>query len=114
LAIDNPNVIDVIGTDPTTCEVVLSIADHLEWDDDRSEHLLLLQEKINRYIGFIESGELLEFRPDAVSQPIHIHVVCKYPPSEDGERFLALARGTIEQAGWSFTWRWWPGSQDDV
>ena len=68
MAVDNPNVIDAIGTDQTTGEVVLTISDHLEWDD-RNEHLLILQEKINRYIGFIETGELREKYPGAEARP---------------------------------------------
>ncbi len=108
MAVDNPNIIDVIGTDQTTGEVVLTISDHLEWDD-RNEHLLILQEKINRYIGFIETGELREKYPEAEGQPIRVDVVYKYPPGEDGDRFLRLASETFEKAGWSLTWRWWPG-----
>ncbi len=113
MAIDNPNVIDLIGTDRTTGEAVLTISDHLEWDD-RNEHLLILQEKINRYIGFIESGELLENYAGAAGRLIRVEVVCKYPPSEVGERFLNLASETFEKAGWSLTWRWWPSKQLDA
>jgi hypothetical protein len=106
LTVDNPNIIDAVGTDRATGEVVLTIADQLEWDDS-ARHLPILREKINRYIGFIEAGELLETYPDAAGRPIRVEVVCKHPPSKDGERFLKLAGGTIEEAGWSLTWRWW-------
>jgi hypothetical protein len=112
MAVDNPGVIDAIGADRTTGEVVLTIADHLEWDDG-NEHLLVLQEKINRYLGFIEAGELLANYPSAQGKPVRIDVVCKYPPSEAGERALTLASGIIERAGWSLTWRWWPKSEAD-
>ena len=37
--------------------VVLTITDHLEWDIE-NEHLLILQDKINAYLGAIEDGEL--------------------------------------------------------
>ncbi len=40
-------------------EVVLTISDHLEWNDE-NEHILTLQEKINRYLGFIQCGQLHE------------------------------------------------------
>ena len=32
------------------------ITDHLDWQDEY-KHLLILQEKINAYIGFCESGQ---------------------------------------------------------
>ena len=33
----------------------LTISDHLEWAS-KNEHLLILQNKINAYLNFIESG----------------------------------------------------------
>ena len=107
MAVDKPGVIDAIGIDRTTGEVVLTIADQLAWDDG-NEHLLVLQEKINRYIGFIEAGELLENYSEAEGRPIRIDVICRYSPSGEGERFLGIAGRTIEEAGWSFAWRWSP------
>ncbi|MGO8134287.1 DUF6572 domain-containing protein, partial [Rhizobium ruizarguesonis] len=57
MALDETNVIDAIGVDKATGELVLTITDHLEWKGSDSEHLLLLQEKLNTYLGFVESGE---------------------------------------------------------
>ncbi|HGG9734529.1 TPA: DUF6572 domain-containing protein, partial [Neisseria meningitidis] len=37
--------------------LILTISDHLKWDN---EHLFLLQEKINSYIQYIESGQIFE------------------------------------------------------
>ena len=85
-------------------EVILAISDHLEWDA-ANEHLLQLQEKINRYLAFIEGGELLEKYPAAVGRKVRIEVVCKYAPSPDGKRFLDRARATMEGAGFLFSWR---------
>ena len=108
MAIDNPNVVDAIGIDHRTGEAVLTISDHLEWDDS-NQHLLILQEKINHYIGFIEAGELLESYPMAADRPIRVDIVCKNPPNQVGERFLFLANETFEKAGWTLSWRWWSG-----
>jgi hypothetical protein len=110
--VDDPGVVDAISTDRTTGEVVLTIADHLQWDD-HNEHLLALQEKINRYLGFIEAGKLLENYPPSRGKPVRIDVVCKYRPSEEGERFLTLAAEMIGKAGRSLIWRRWPGQTAD-
>ena len=47
LSVEETNVIDAIGLDNATGDVVPTIIDHLEWSEDDKEHLLLLQEKIN-------------------------------------------------------------------
>jgi hypothetical protein len=102
VAVDNPDVIDVVSTTRANGEVVLTIADHLEWDD---EHLLVLQVKINRYVEFIEGGQLAEEYPNAKpGVPVRIEVACKYPPSIEGLRFLNLAKDAIQSAGWGLTW----------
>lgn len=44
MSIENLNVIDVVSIDKNE-NVVLTISDHLEWDEENN-HLLLLQDKI--------------------------------------------------------------------
>lgn len=64
----------------------------------------MLQEKLNRYLAFIESGELIEQYPAAVGRSVRVDVRCKYAPTNDGERFLRSARTAIEEAGFSLSW----------
>jgi hypothetical protein len=104
MPVDNPEVIDAIGLLETKGEVVLTIFDHLEWDDT-NDHLLTLQEKINRYLAFIESRELLEKYPAAAGRQIRIDVCCQYPPSSNAERFMQRARVVVEGAGFLLSWR---------
>lgn len=62
MSIDQSDVIDFISTTPEG-KGVLTITDHLSWDMDF--HLELLQDKINRYLQFIESGQIYEEYPQA-------------------------------------------------
>jgi len=101
--VDNPGVIDAIGLDKSTGEVVLTIADAVSWDDCTS-HLLALQEKINRYIGFIEQ-ELPEAYPQSRGRSIRIDIVCRFPPPQEGEQFLERARDHAITNRWSLSWR---------
>jgi hypothetical protein len=94
------DVVDIISTDPKTGHVVLSISDHLEWTDSVG-HQTILQEKLNKYLAFVESGEILERYPDAQGRPIRFRVFFKYAPDGGGETFMAKARGIIEGAGFS-------------
>lgn len=104
MAVDDPDVIDLIGTETTTGHVVLTIADQLPWDDTK-RHLLVLQTKINRYVEFIESGQLAEDYPNAKpGVAVRIEVACEFPPSGDGTRFLSLAKNKLQDAGWGLSW----------
>ena len=42
-------------------EVILTIRDHLDWPDSTA-HQLLLHAKLNRYLAFVESGEIASDR----------------------------------------------------
>jgi hypothetical protein len=104
MSVKESGVVDAIGVEKGSDAVVLTISDHLEWDHD-NEHLLTLQDKINRHLAFIESGELLEKYPDAAGRPVRIDVVCKYAPSETALTFFSRAEAAIRDAGFSFGWR---------
>jgi hypothetical protein len=52
---------------------------------DEDEHLWLLQDKINKYLGAIESGELYQKCPKAVGKQIIIDLAPKYPLSKKAE-----------------------------
>ena len=104
MTVEDPAVVDIVGFAPNRDLVALTIADHLEWGDSH-QHLTILQAKLNRYLAFIESGELLRKFPDAEGLPVRIDVVFKYPPSREGEGFLKEADAIIVKAGFAFSWR---------
>lgn len=62
MGVQQTTVIDAIGIDKVTGAVHLTIADALEWD---AAHLRLLQEKLNAYLAFVESGGLHSAYPSA-------------------------------------------------
>ncbi|HPK29581.1 MAG TPA: hypothetical protein PK979_00885 [Bacteroidales bacterium] len=55
MSVENRMIIDFISEKEDN--VILTISDHLEWDEE-NEHIFLLQEKINDYLIAIESGQL--------------------------------------------------------
>ena len=81
MSVIDTNVIDMIGT---TSEgvVTLTISDHLDWDEIE-EHLLSLQQKINTYIEFIESGNVYDILPLSKDKPKAIRVYFKYLPKDE-------------------------------
>ncbi|MEP2774983.1 MAG: DUF6572 domain-containing protein [Luteolibacter sp.] len=102
MSLDNPKLVDFCGINPEEGCCVLGIGDDREWND--WEHLLVLQEKLNNYLAFIESGEIYTIRPTAKGLAIEISIQCRFEPeSEDDFSFLRLARNAIEGAGFRFS-----------
>jgi hypothetical protein len=99
MTIEQPDVIDVIGTNVTTGAVHLTVADHLEWNRD---HMIKLQEKLNRYLAFVESGEIYSAYPDAVGKKILFDLVLKHRPHDEAIKFLKQIGAVIEQGGFLF------------
>lgn len=64
MSILEKNKVDGIGKNEIENKIALMIADHLDWQNE-FEHLTLLQNKINAYISFIESGQIYDVYPDA-------------------------------------------------
>jgi len=104
MSIDQPDVIDVIGSDPATGAAILCISDHLDWEDEGS-HLQLLQEKINGYLRFIEGGELDELYPTETERNVTIEVVGQYEQPELAQAFMREAGKIISQAGYALRFR---------
>ena len=108
MTVDNQRVIDLIHIDTETDEVVLTIADHLPWDEAH-EHLLILQEKLNTYLAFLESGEINESYPAAMGRQVRIALVHREALDACATGFLNRAKAVIEDAGFTLTWRHQPG-----
>lgn len=100
MSVEEKNVIDIITVDKEEM-LVLTISDHLEWDD-KNEHLLLLQDKINSYVDFIENGQLAESYPDKSDKKIMIQIVFKYYPNRIAEEFLAIVERFLNEKGHVF------------
>ncbi|AKH21598.1 DUF6572 domain-containing protein [Sedimenticola thiotaurini] len=103
MTIEQENVIDIIANNEEKGYVSLVISDHLEWDE-KNEKLLILQNKINAYITFAESGQIYEEYPSAKGLNVNIQLTCMHPPNEEGTKFLGLVQPVIEEAGFNFNW----------
>ena len=97
MSVEQSNKIDAIGIDKKLNAVVLSISDHLDWANPE-EHLLLLQEKLNSYLSFCESGEIYESYPLAIGKKIVFEVYGKLPLPQEGVYFFDQARKIIKEA----------------
>jgi hypothetical protein len=99
MSIEDIHKIDIATIDHASGDLWLTITDHLPWLEHDGSHLEHLQSKLNAYLAFIESGELLEKIPSSHGRKIVINLVAKFPPSEGANRFLELASRAIEKVG---------------
>jgi hypothetical protein len=91
--------IDMVLTDKEKKYSILVIADHLDWQEDEGEHLVLLQNKLNAYIHFLESGQFEQNRPDLAGLPVAIRIAAKFPPSEEELKLLRLFAKNVADIG---------------
>lgn len=99
MSIDQANVIDIAHVDKTSGDLWLTIADHMSWEEDEHNHLRLLQDKLNTYLRFVESGEVFETIPNAHGRRIVINVAGKFPLSPNARKFFDQAQAIVEGAG---------------
>jgi hypothetical protein len=104
MSVTEAGVIDMWGIpDWDKSKVELVITDHLGWaPEEEMEHLLQLQEKVNTYIAFIESGEINTAIPAAAGKVPIIQVVGKYELSEQAESFVDRVTTVLGEAGIEF------------
>lgn len=99
MSIEQTNTVDIASVDRDSGDFLLTISDHLPWDREENQHILLLQEKINAYLRFVESGEMMNKYPDANGRNIVINVVSKFPLSVKAYAFFKQAETAISAAG---------------
>jgi hypothetical protein len=100
MSVDQADKIDFVTIDKASGDLWLIVSDHLPWNENEGEHLVLLQNKLNAYLRFIESGEVFEKVPAAKGRSIVINVVGKFPLSQKAETFFGMARAFIEGVGY--------------
>ena len=69
MSVEQTHVVDIVSIDRETGHVILSIGDHLDWSESVG-HKMILQTKLNKYLAFVESGEILEQYPKAKNRPV--------------------------------------------
>ena len=81
--------VDAMGISKDGKGLILMLADHLDWQNEQ-EHLILLQDKINAYLGFIESNQYLDNFPDIVFDYYVIDVRFKFKVTENCLKFFEV------------------------
>jgi hypothetical protein len=101
MTVEDIDKVDRLAFNRNNGDALLVISDHLDWDENEGEHLLVLQGKLNAYLEFVESGQLYIKHPRAIGKKIIFYVVGKFPLSEEASKFYRLARKAIQDYGYS-------------
>lgn len=99
------DIIDAIGIDRESDWVVLTLVDAEPWNVSYQDHLRLLQDKINKYLQFIEQGELANTYPAAKNKSIKIDIVFKHVPNDQAKECLRNAKLAVEKAGYLLSYQ---------
>ncbi len=101
MSIDEKNVFDFIST-TSEGQIQLTISDHYSWDENL--HLQLLQDKINAYLHFIQSGQILKGYPNSIGKKLIIQITMKNDPDSQGYSFLENVQKNMKEENIIFQW----------
>lgn len=108
MGILDAGVVDWLGIEKLTGAVVLTLVDDEDWVDEQ-RHLALLQNKLNTYLAFIESGEVIQRvksdlgRAIPDSTPIKVNILAKYDLPVSANSSLEDARRAFVGAGFALS-----------
>jgi hypothetical protein len=105
MSIEQIDVVDFVSIDKNSGDAWLTISDHLTWDRNEGEHLLLLQNKLNTYLRFIESGEVLKKFSETEGRRMVINLVGQFPLSERASLFVEKASAAVSGAGFKLQFK---------
>lgn len=92
MSLDRIDVVDAMGVDRESGAAILNLIDSWSWEEEHEQaHLAALVDKFNRYLGFVESGEIYQAYPAAEGRSLEILITGRFEPSAAGLRFMAHA-----------------------
>jgi hypothetical protein len=96
--VQNPTIVDLITTEPDSEKVVLVMIERRPWGA-APEQFGQIEEKINRYLGYVLDGFLVQQYPQYEGRPVLIRLDCAEEPHGEAARFVAAAGHAIASHG---------------
>ena len=98
--VQNPAMLDLITLDPSG-QVVLAMLERRPWGASPRQ-LNEIEEKINRYLGYVLDGFLAQHYPQYVGKPVQIRLDCVEAPHGQAQAFVEAAGHAIGAQGLGF------------
>jgi hypothetical protein len=102
--VQNPMVIDLItvdGVDGPARTVVLVMVERRAWGAS-AHQFKEIEEKVNRYMGYVIDGFLVQHYPQYVAQPVRIRLDCAEEPHGEAVTFVQAMGASIQRYGLEF------------
>jgi hypothetical protein len=99
--VQNPAIVDLIEPDDASGQVVLVMIERRGWDG-HPEQFRQIEEKINRYMGYVLDGHLTMQYPQYEGKAVQIRLDCAEPPRGEAGRFTEAAGRAIRAHGLEF------------
>lgn len=104
MPVDDPKVIDLVSVPKgEPGPAIVYIVDHLPWGDLESDHLVMLQTKMQRCLDFIESGQLVRDFPTAKGRSVMITISAIYPLSQQARNLLDWTTKYVRELGFDLS-----------
>jgi hypothetical protein len=103
--VQNPAIIDLITLDTPTDTVVLVMMERRPWGAgplQLAPQINQIEEKVNRYMGYVLDGFLAEQYPQYRGKMVRIRLDCAEAPQGESARFVAAMTDAIERHGIQF------------
>jgi hypothetical protein len=99
--VQNPMLMDLITLDPSSGNVVLVMIERRGWGAS-AQQFQQIEEKINRYLGYVLDGFLVDQYPQYQGKSVEIRLDCAEPPHGDAVKFVEAAKHAIGAQGIEF------------
>ncbi|HET6281720.1 MAG TPA: DUF6572 domain-containing protein [Polyangia bacterium] len=99
--VQNPMVMDLITVDPDSGKVVLAMFERRAWGAS-PQQFRQIEEKINRYMGYVLDGFLAEQHPKYLGKGVQLRLDCAEAPHGDATAFVEAAKQAAQAHGLEF------------
>src|SRR5207253_8206379 len=88
--VENAKVVDLISVDPVSGKVVLTMIERRAWGAS-DQQFQQIEEKINRYMGYVLDGFLVQHYPHYEGKQVSIRLECAEAPHGEAVMFVKAA-----------------------
>ena len=92
MAVTDVNVIDGIAFDDDNKTLIMEIYDHLHFEGKfEFDHIVILQDKLNTYLWYIESKQYADIYPDKQFDNFVINIHFRYEITENCKKYINVS-----------------------
>jgi len=96
--VENAKVVDLISVDSASGKVVLTMIERRAWGAS-NQQFQQIEEKINRYMGYVLDGFLAEQHPEYEGKAVQLRLECAEQPHGEAVLFVAAAARAASDHG---------------